>query len=76
MNGRVERMRATWRYEFYGVYDPPNQIERVNPLIDAFAERYNHHRPRDTLDQRTPLDYRSTRDSDDPLKHARPSRMS
>ena len=32
-------MQATWRYEFYAVYDPPRRIDRLNPLIDAFAHQ-------------------------------------
>ena len=50
-------MQATWRYEFYAVYDPPRQLDRLNPLIDAFAHRYNTHRPHDALGQRTPRQY-------------------
>ena len=57
LNGRVERMQATWRYEFYSVYDPPRQIDRLNPLIDAFAHRYNTYRPHDALGQITPQAY-------------------
>jgi hypothetical protein len=34
-------MQPTWRYEFHAVYDPPRQIDCLNPLIDAFAYRYN-----------------------------------
>jgi len=64
MNGRVERMHATWRYEFYAVYDPPHQIHELHPLIDAFAERYNVHRPHDALDQRSPLEYLSRQASE------------
>ena len=54
LNGRVERLQGTWRYEFYAVYDPPRQIDRLNPLIDAFAHRYNTYRPHDALGQITP----------------------
>lgn len=57
LNGRVERMQATWRYEFYAVYDPPRQLDRLNPLIDAFAHRYNTFRPHDALGQRSPRQY-------------------
>ncbi|HET7410311.1 MAG TPA: integrase core domain-containing protein [Paracoccaceae bacterium] len=57
MNGRVERMQATWRYEFYAVYDPPRHLKRLNPLIDAFAHRYNTYRPHDALDQLAPSQY-------------------
>lgn len=57
MNGRVERMQSTWRYEFYAVFDPPHQIDRLNPLIDAFAHRYNTYRPHNALDGATPAKY-------------------
>lgn len=50
-------MQATWRYEFYAVYDPPRQIERLNPLIDAIAYRYDTHRPHDPFDRRSPRQY-------------------
>ncbi|MFC6688703.1 integrase core domain-containing protein [Jhaorihella thermophila] len=76
MNGRVERMQATWRYEFYAVYDPPHRIAEFNPLIDAFAHRYNTHRPHDVLGQKPTLHYLFHHDSADPLKAARASRMS
>ena len=57
LNGRVERLQGTWRYEFYAVYDPPPQIDKLNPLIDAFAHRYNTYRPHDALGQITPQAY-------------------
>ena len=57
LNGRVERLQGTWRYEFYAVYHPPRQIDRLNPLIDAFAHRYNTYRPHDALGQITPSAY-------------------
>lgn len=71
LNGRVERLQATWRYEFYATYDPPHQIDRLNPLIDAFAHRSNTCRPHDALGQRTPQQYL------DPLRAAEtpPSQM-
>lgn len=50
-------MQATWRYEFYATYDPPARIEALNPLIDAFAHRYNTYRPHDALGQVPPLAY-------------------
>ena len=49
LNGRVERLQGTWRYEFYAVYDPPRQIDRLNPLIDTFSHRYNTYRPHTPL---------------------------
>ena len=57
LNGRVERMQATWRYEFYSVYTLPHRLQQLNPLIDAFAHRYNHHRPHDALDSLSPIQY-------------------
>jgi transposase InsO family protein len=57
LNGAVERCNGTWRYEFYAVYDLPHQIDKLQPLVDAFAHRYNHHRPHDALDGATPAQY-------------------
>ncbi len=31
LNGRVERMQATWRYEFYSVYTLPHRLRQLNP---------------------------------------------
>ncbi|MFC3118963.1 integrase core domain-containing protein [Jhaorihella thermophila] len=77
MNGRVERMQATWRYEFYAVYDPPHRIAEFNPLIDAFAHRYNTHRPPTMfLARNQPCITSSTTIRRTPLKAARASRMS
>lgn len=76
MNGRVERMQATWRYEFYATYDPPHQVGELNELLDAYAHRYNTFRPHDALGQLTPLEYLCRRESDDPNKHACASQMS
>jgi transposase InsO family protein len=60
LNGAVERCNGSWRYEFYAVYDLPHRIEKLQPLVDAFAYRFNHHRPHDALDGRTPADYLRT----------------
>ena len=76
MNGRVERMQAAWRCEFHAVHDPPHQVERLQPLIDAFAERCNRHRPHDAPGQRTPLEYLCTRAEAIPSTSASPSHMS
>lgn len=59
LNGAVERCNGTWRYEFYAVHDLPHQIERLQPFVDAFAHRYNHYRPHDALDGKTPAEYLS-----------------
>jgi hypothetical protein len=45
LNGCVERAQSSWRYEFYACYDLPARIDKLQPLVDAFAHRYNHHRP-------------------------------
>ena len=59
-------MQATWRYEFYAVYDPPRRIDRLNPLIDAFAHRYNTYRPHHALGQRSPRQYLDSPSDGDP----------
>lgn len=57
LNGAVERCNGSWRYEFYAVYDLPHRIDGLQPLVDAFPHRFNHHRPYDALDGKTPADY-------------------
>jgi transposase InsO family protein len=57
LNGAVERCNGTWRYEFYAAYDLPHRLDRLQPFLDAFAHRYNHHRPHDALDGKTPAEY-------------------
>ena len=37
LNGCVERAQSSWRYEFYATYDLPSRIDKLQPLIDAFA---------------------------------------
>lgn len=59
LNGAVERCNGAWRYEFYAVYDLPHHIDKLQPFVDAFAHRYNHHRPHDALDGQTPAEYLS-----------------
>ena len=58
LNGAVERCNGTWRYEFYAVYDLPDTVEELNPLIDSFQHLYNHHRPHNALGGLTPAEYR------------------
>lgn len=57
LNGAVERNQASWRYEFYACYDLPSRIDKLQPLVDAFAHRFNHYRPHDALDGKTPAEY-------------------
>jgi putative transposase len=57
LNGAVERNQGAWRYEFYESYDLPHRLEQLQPFVDAFAHRYNHVRPHDALDMKTPAEY-------------------
>lgn len=57
LNGAVERCNGSWRYEFYAAYDLPHRLDKLQPFVDAFAHRFNHHRPHDALDGRTPAEY-------------------
>jgi len=60
LNGAVERCNGSWRYEFYAAYDLPHRLDKLQPFVDAFAYRFNHHRPHDALDGRTPAEYLQT----------------
>jgi transposase InsO family protein len=60
LNGAVERCNGAWRYEFYAAYELPHRLDRLQPLVDAFAHRFNHHRPHDALDGKTPAEYLQT----------------
>lgn len=60
LNGAVERAQGSWRYEFYACYDLPSRLHKLQPLVDAFAHRFNHHRPHDALDGKTPAEYLQT----------------
>jgi putative transposase len=56
LNGCVQRAQSSWRYEFYASYDLPNQIDWLQPLVDACAHRYDHHRPHQALGDIIPAD--------------------
>ncbi len=60
LNGGVERCNGSWRYEFYASYELPHRLDQLQPCIDAFAHRFNHHRPHDALDGKTPAEYLKT----------------
>jgi putative transposase len=68
LNGCVERAQSTWRYEFYATYDLPHRIDKLQTFVDAFADRFNHHRPHDALGGLTPAEYLKSRSFDDPAK--------
>jgi hypothetical protein len=72
LNGAVERCNGAWRYEFYAAYELPHRLDRLQPFVDAFAYRFNHHRPHDALDGKTPAEYLQTLSRGDPA----PSHMS
>ena len=57
LNGRVERLQATYRHEFYASYSLPHRIESLNRCLDDFNHHYNHQRPHQALDGRTPWHY-------------------
>ena len=60
LNGAVERANASWRYEFYAVYDLPDTLTELNPLIDSFQHLHNHFRPHGALQRLTPAPYLAT----------------
>lgn len=61
LNGAVERCNGAWRYEFYGVYDLPDSLQALNPILDSFQHLYNHHRPHGALAGLTPAQYLTKR---------------
>lgn len=69
LNGAVERAQGSWRYEFYGCFDLPHRIDKLQAHVDAFAHRYNHHRPHQALGDRTPAEYLATISSGPPASH-------
>ena len=69
--GAVERSQSTWRYEFYACHDLPHRLDKLQPLVDAFAYRFNHHRPHQALGDLTPAEYLSTFSREEP----QPSQM-
>ncbi len=69
LNGCVERAQSSWRYEFYASYDLPHRIDKLQPLVDAFAHRYNHHRPHQALGDLTPAEYLSRLSPPTPPSH-------
>jgi transposase InsO family protein len=71
LNGAVERAQSSWRYEFYASYDLPNRIDKLQPLVDAFAHRFNHYRPHQALGDKTPAEYLQSLSSE-----TKPSHMS
>ena len=69
LNGCVERAQSSWRYEFYASYELPHRIDKLQPLVDAFAHRYNHHRPHQALGDLTPAEYLRSLSPEAPPSH-------
>ena len=69
LNGAVERAQSSWRYEFYGCFDLPHRIDKLQPYVDAFAHRFNHQRPHQALGDRTPAEYLKTISAGGPASH-------
>lgn len=69
LNGAVERNQGAWRYEFYASFDLPHRIDKLQPLVDAFAHRFNHHRPHQALGDLTPAAYLQTISCGDLASH-------
>jgi putative transposase len=69
LNGCVERAQSSWRYEFYASDEFPHQIDKLQPLVDAFAHRYNHHRPHQALGDLTPDEYLRILSPETPPSH-------
>ena len=69
LNGAVERAQGSWRYEFYQTYDLPERLEELQPLVDAFAHRFNHMRPHQALGDRTPAEYLQSIGNGSPPSH-------
>ncbi|MYA07976.1 MAG: transposase [Holophagales bacterium] len=57
LNGRVERLQATYRDEFYGSYTLPHRIEPLNRCLDDFNHHYNRQRSHQALGGLTPWQY-------------------
>ena len=66
LNGHVERNNGTWRSEFHATWDLPDNLEDLNPWLDAFADEFNTFRPHQALGGMTPAEYLATRTADEP----------
>ena len=57
MNCYVERANATYRYEFWNVYEIPDTIEETRKLLKKFEYKYNCERMHQSLNYLTPMEY-------------------
>lgn len=57
LNGHVERAHRTHTEEFYEVYDGALEMGPLNQALREWEHVYNHIRPHQALDGRTPAEY-------------------
>ena len=57
MNGIVERTNRTYRYEFWNVYELPENMKDLRKMLRKFEERYNNERMHQSLNYLTPREY-------------------
>lgn len=57
MNGRVERVIKTDTEEFWDFQDPDANLDELNKLAREWDFVYNHIRPHQALDDKTPMQY-------------------
>lgn len=57
LNGHVERAHRTHTEEFYEVYDGDLEVASLNRALKQWEWVYNHIRPHQNLDNRTPMEY-------------------
>lgn len=56
-NGFIERFNGTYRREILDAY-AFFELYEVRQLTEEWIEQYNHHRPHEALDNKTPAEYR------------------
>ena len=70
--GKVERFQQTMKKWLRAQPDQPATLDQLQPLLDRFAETYNHHRPHRSLPHRaTPATVYTNRPKATPEKGSR-----
>ncbi len=54
LNGNVERINGTWRSDFYQLYNLPDSLAELRPLLENYNDTYNWDRPHESLSLQTP----------------------
>ena len=57
LNGHVERAHRTHAEEFYELYEGDLDLVSLNQALKEWEGTYNHIRPHQSLDMRTPQEY-------------------